>query len=372
MTTALILTISFLILAILFLIFRIGVLSNVMKGRYNQIVGKSNSINAILFIVVLISGLIAFYVSFQDARQYFLPQAASEHGVKTDGLFWLIMAFLTLAFLLTNSLLYIFPYVYRYKKERTALFYPDNHLIERLWTIIPALVMAAFVAYGWFVWSDIMKPRENTEVIEVMGKQFAWQVRYPGADNKLGKYHFKKIDAINEFGIDFEDEASFDDFIPSELVLPVGKEVTLQIRARDVIHSVFLPHFRVKMDAVPGMPTKFTFKPTITTEEMREITKNPKFNYEMACTEICGRGHYAMRFPVRVLSLEEYNKWKTEQKSWASQNNDYVQSKTKNTAFKSKYLKPIADSTAAVSVDSTTTIVSDSLTVSKDSVVTKK
>jgi cytochrome c oxidase subunit 2 len=168
-------------------------------------------------------------------------------------------------------------------------------------------------------------PAENEcEVIEVMGKQFAWQVRYPGKDNKLGRYKFKAIDATNEFGIDFTDSASFDDFVPRELHLPKGKKVLLRIRARDVIHSVFLPHFRVKMDAVPGMPTRFWFVPTKSTEEMRDITGNPKFNYELACTEICGRGHFAMRFLVVVDEPEDYEAWKASQNRWSEDNADYV------------------------------------------------
>ncbi len=310
-----------LILSILFLIFRIGVLSNVMKGRYQKIVGFSNTVNSFLFIVVFVVGTLAFYLSFMSARQHFLPDAASVHGVRTDLLFWVIMAVLTLAFLLTHAVLYFFPFMYRFKEGNKAYFYPDNHTLERIWTIIPAIIMAGFVVYGYKEWSAITGPApKGAEVIEVMGKQFAWQVRYPGADGQLGKYHYRKIDNVNEFGIDFNDSASYDDFVPMELHLPKGKDVLLNIRARDVLHSVFLPHFRVKMDAVPGMPTKFWFTPTISTAEMRVITNNPEFNYELACTEVCGRGHYAMRFLVIVDEPADYEKWKASQKTWASLN----------------------------------------------------
>src|SRR5690606_18298201 len=113
----------------------------------------------------------------------------------------------------------------------------------------------------------------------------------------------------NEFGLDFTDRSSFDDFIPRELYLPKGRPVEIKIRARDVLHSFYLPHFRVKMDAVPGMPTRFGFTPTKTTEEMREETGNPDFNYELACAEVCGRGHFSMRMIVVVLEPEEYDKW---------------------------------------------------------------
>ncbi|MFQ3575179.1 MAG: cytochrome c oxidase subunit II, partial [Cytophagales bacterium] len=97
-----------------------------------------------------------------------------------------------------------------------------------------------------------------------------------------------------------------------------------KIRARDVLHSVYLPHFRQKMDAVPGMPTSFWFVPKYTTAEMKDITGNPDFKYEVACTEICGRGHFAMRFLLVVDEHEDYKKWLAEQESWLVQNPDLI------------------------------------------------
>ncbi|MFM7488279.1 MAG: cytochrome c oxidase subunit II, partial [Cytophagales bacterium] len=98
-----------------------------------------------------------------------------------------------------------------------------------------------------------------------------------------------------------------------------------KIRAKDVLHSVFLPHFRLKMDAVPGMHTTFKFVPTKSTADMREETGNPNFNYEMACTEICGRGHFSMKFPVFVHdTVEDYEKWMASQEAWLKQNPDYL------------------------------------------------
>lgn len=363
MTTFYILAAAVLVVAILVVIFRLQVLSAVLQGRYVKRVGKGNTVNAALFAVVFVVGVVAFYFSYVDASKHFLPEAASLHGVRTDHLFWFIMAILVFAFLVTNALLYIFPVMYRYKEDRKAYYYPDNHKLEMIWTIVPAVVMAGLVFYGYQEWTAITAPApKGAEVIEVMGKQFAWQVRYPGADNKLGKYDYRLIDAVNEFGMNFEDTASYDDFIPRELHMPKGQTVLLKIRARDVLHSVFLPHFRVKMDAVPGMPTQFWFVPTKTTAEMRVMTGNPNFNYELACTEICGRGHYAMRFIVVVDEPADYIKWKTSQATFASLNADYVAEK----APKMKGLLPakeivVSDSTATavVSDSSTTPVVID-------------
>jgi cytochrome c oxidase subunit 2 len=134
------------------------------------------------------------------------------------------------------------------------------------------------------------------------------------------------IDASNEFGLDLSDKNTFDDFKSLELHLPKGKEIQLKIRAKDVLHSVFLPHFRLKMDAVPGMHTTFKFVATKSTADMREETGNPNFNYEMACTEICGRGHFSMKFPVFVHdTVEDYEKWMASQEAWLKQNPEYLQ-----------------------------------------------
>ena len=117
---------------------------------------------------------------------------------------------------------------------------------------------------------------------------------------------------------------SFDDFKSLELHLPANKEILLKIRAKDVLHSVFLPHFRVKMDAVPGMPTQFKFTVTKTTQQMRDELGNPNFNYELACAEICGRGHFSMKMSVVVEDEESYEKWKASQEAWLKQNPDYL------------------------------------------------
>ncbi|MFL5730378.1 MAG: cytochrome c oxidase subunit II, partial [Cytophagaceae bacterium] len=290
-----------LILVILLLIFRIHSLVSIMRGSYLKTAGMSNKVNAFLLLAVFILGLIGFVWITIHSSQYHLPEAASEHGRKTDMMFWITMAILCFAFIVTNIFLFVFSYKYQYEEGRKAYFYPENHKLEVIWTVIPAIVMAILVFYGWKEWSEITRQAPgDSEVIEVMGKQFAWQVRYPGADKKLGTYNYKQIDAFNEFGIDVSDSACYDDFVPKELHMPKGKNVLLRIRARDVLHSVYMPHFRVKMDAVPGMPTKFHFKPLKSTREMRDELGNPEFNYELACAEICGTGHYAMRFIIVV------------------------------------------------------------------------
>lgn len=325
--TGLILGVSaVLILIILLLIFRVQSLISVLKGTYSKKVSLSNKVNAILFPIFFTIGMVLLFWYSDKASEFYLPESASLHGVHTDSLFWITTYIVTAAFIITHILLFAFAYKYQYKEGNKASFFPDNHKLELIWTIIPAIVLTILVVLGLKNWTNITSPelKKDRVEIEVMGKQFAWQVRYPGKDGVIGKYNFKLIDNTNEFGMDLSDKNNFDDFTPREIHIPKGRQIFLKIRARDVLHSVFLPHFRVKMDAVPGMPTSFAFTPKYTTAEMAAITGKPDFKYELACTEICGRGHYAMRFIVVVEEEDAYNKWFSEQKGWLETNPDYV------------------------------------------------
>jgi cytochrome c oxidase subunit 2 len=166
--------------------------------------------------------------------------------------------------------------------------------------------------YGIKTWNETMgapvltgDQKELVE-IELNGQQFTWNIRYPGTDNKLGDIDHHLIGPDNQLGVDFSQAVSHDDFMAQELWLPKGQHVNLRIRSRDVLHSAYLPHFRVKMDAVPGMPTRFHFVPTKTTKEMQEILGDTTFNYELACAEVCGKGHFSM---ARKVVVVEYDKW---------------------------------------------------------------
>ncbi len=312
---------ALLLLSVVWMVYRIQTLVSVVKGSDKKIATGSNKVNAFLFLVFLVgSGILMFWYSIKEFDNYQMP-VASEHGVITDELFWITMAVTGVVFLITHVLLFIFPYKYQYKEGRKAAFYPENHKLELIWTVVPGVVMAGLVISGWMAWSDITAPApEKAHVVEIMGYQFAWDVRYPGKDNVLGDYDYRLINASNSHGIDFTDKNSIDDFPSPKVVIPKGEPVLFKIRARDVLHSVFAPHMRLKMDAVPGMPTRFWFVPTKTTAEMRAELNDPEFEYEIACTEICGRGHFSMKKVIEVVEPAEYRKWLAEQKSFLQQN----------------------------------------------------
>lgn len=315
-----------LLLIIAFTVFRVLRLVSVARGsdkKYESSTG--NKINGILFMVflVLMGGLMTWY-SIAEFDKYTVP-VGSLHAVAVDNIFWITMACTGFIFILTHILLFYFSYRYRYDTNKKALFYPDNTKLEVVWTIVPAIVLAVLVFSGWKVWTDItQKAPDDAEVIEVTGYQFAWLFRYPGQDNQLGDYDYRLIDASNSWGMDFTDRSAFDDFTAMDIHVPKGKPVLFEIRARDVLHSVFIPEFRLKQDAVPGMPTRFWFVPTKSTAEMRAELDDPDFDYYIYCTEVCGRGHFSMRNRLIVDEPEDYLAWKAEQKPWLQQNPDYL------------------------------------------------
>ncbi|RYU78020.1 cytochrome c oxidase subunit II [Hymenobacter persicinus] len=314
-----------LLLVVFGLLFRIQILTSIFSGSSTREIGTSNRVNAILMLVFLVLGGAWFAYSFADNFGKMNPPIASVHGHEMERLFWITMIIIGIVFVLTQVLLFFYSYKYQHQEGRRAFFFSHNNKIEIIWTIIPAIVMAGLVFAGWKEWTKITGPApKDSVVLEVMGKQFNWLVRYPGRDLKLGVVNYRLIDATNEFGFDLNDKSGLDDFVAGEIHVPKGHPVLLKIRSRDVLHAVYMPHFRVQMYAVPGMPTKFWFTPTVTTDEMRAKLGNPKFNYELACNQICGRGHFAMKLNIVVDEPDDYVAWVAAQKSFSEQNPDVL------------------------------------------------
>lgn len=251
----------------------------------------------------------------------FLPTPASEQGQWIHDTLMITLIVTGIVFLITNFILFFFAWKYRYKRDRKAYYYPDNNKLELMWTVVPALALTVLVGMGIDKWFKIFADAPSEAiVIEATAKQFGWYLRYAGPDNELGVRDFTLASATNELGVNWNDPASHDDYLSDELVLPVNTPVLVKIAALDVIHNFYLPEFRIMMDAVPGLPTKFWFRPTITTEKMREIKNDPEFEYVLACNQLCGTGHWNMKRTVRVVTPEEYKQWASEQKSFYEQN----------------------------------------------------
>lgn len=281
-----------------------------------------NKLMASMFIVALVVGLYGVYWEYAHHGAQILPEAASVHGIEYDMMFKVTMIITTFVFIVTHIMLFVFSYQYQHKDNHKAYYYPHNNTLEFAWTIVPAVVLTVLVVMGFLLWRKIFhNPAKNPIVVEVTAEQFLWTIRYPGKDGKIGEKNYKLISPNNVIGINFQDQTALDDTNPDEMVLPVNKPVRLVLGAKDVIHSFYAPHFRVQMNCVPGMPTYFEFTPNKTTEEMRKIMNNPKFDFLFYCSKICGGGHYNMQKKIRIVSEAEYQKWLTEQPLFLSDEN---------------------------------------------------
>ncbi len=232
----------------------------------------------LLFLAVLVLGV----WTFTDAGNHgwWLPPIASSYGKQVDDLFDLILYMVAFFFVLTEGILVYCVFVYGKKRHDKATFTHGNHKLEMVWTIIPVILLLVIAFSQMKTWAEIKfegNMPNQAPIAEVYASQFDWRFRYPGPDGKLGT-----ADDVEN---------------PFEFVVPVNEKVRFTLRSRDVIHSFFVPYFRLKQDAVPGMAIPVWFQAT------KEGT------YDLVCAELCGWGHYKMAGRVRVVSRAAYDDW---------------------------------------------------------------
>ena len=212
---------------------------------------------------------------------WWLPENVSTFGRDIDWLFHLIYAITAITGILVFVALIAFLVMYRDRPGRRARYTHGNTTLEIVWTIVPALILVVLTFLSVPAWSKIKMSQPPTDlVILVNAKQFNWQVFYPGSDGKFGT----------------ADDKQFLD----EMHVPVNKPVKVILKSQDVIHSFFVPSFRIKQDAVPGREISAWF----------DATKPGK--YEWPCAELCGFGHSGMKGWVYVHTPADYEKWAAE------------------------------------------------------------
>jgi cytochrome c oxidase subunit II len=212
---------------------------------------------------------------------WWLPENVSTFGGEIDWLFHLIYAITAITGILVFVALIAFLVMYRDRPGRRARYTHGNTTLEIVWTVVPALILVVLTFLSVPAWSKIKMSQPPTDfVVLVDAKQFNWQVYYPGPDGKFGT----------------EDDKKFLD----EMHVPVNKPIKVILKSQDVIHSFFVPSFRIKQDAVPGREILAWF----------DATKAGK--YEWPCAELCGFGHSGMKGWVYVHTAEDYAKWAAE------------------------------------------------------------
>ena len=315
MINILIALVVLLIIATLVQITRVSeLLAEIKSQDVNKVTDDDNKTQGVLFLVIGF-GFLAFVVwQMVTWNHFLLPPASSLHGAEIDSLMKVSMGLILVAFFLLTPMLFFFAYKYRGNKKNTAFFFSHNNKLEIVWTVVPTIILTGLIVYGLRTWDRAMNADvTDATVIEVYSKQFQWTARVSGDDNKLGKANYTLVTGKNTLGVDMEDENAADDKLVREVHLVVDKPVLLKFRSQDVIHSAFLPHFRVQMNCVPGLSTKFAFTPTQTTAEMKE-QEGDDFEYVLLCNKICGAAHYNMQMNFIVETQDEYNAWIASQK----------------------------------------------------------
>jgi cytochrome c oxidase subunit 2 len=211
-----------------------------------------------------------------------LPEMVSTYGGEIDSMMYLIYYIVGAWFLLTYGAIALFLILYRRRKGRRATYIEGNSLREAAWILVPCLVVLALDLWidfrGGEVWAKVKRQMPPSDLrVQVTAKQFNWEMLYPGPDGQFGT------------GDDLQ--------LENELHVPVNKVVRVVLKSKDVIHSFFLPHLRLKQDAVPGRAIEAWF----------EATKPGR--YEIPCAELCGFGHSGMNGWLIVHPADEYEKW---------------------------------------------------------------
>jgi cytochrome c oxidase subunit 2 len=215
-----------------------------------------------------------------------LPENVSTYGADVDALIALIWYTTVVWFVLTFGAIGLFLVLYRRRAGRPAAYVQGERLRQALWVLVPVAVVLVIDLWldfrGAPVWAKVKLERPPAALsIQVTGKQFNWEVVYPGPDGKFGT----------------PDDKLFLD----ELHVPVNRPVRVVLKSRDVIHSFFLPNFRLKQDMVPGREIEGWF----------QATRPGQF--ELPCAELCGFGHSGMKGYLYVHPEAEYDRWVKEQ-----------------------------------------------------------
>ncbi len=223
--------------------------------------------------------------------QKWFPENVSTFGNDVDGIFWLVFYITTVWFVITEGLIVYFIFRYRRRPGQKAVYVLGNTWSQLAWVLTPLAIVVVLDLIidlrGADVWARVKLQRPPTDfVVHAVGSQFNWQFIYPGADDKFGT----------------EDDLTTD----NELHIPVAKPIHVILKSKDVIHSFFLPHFRLKQDALPGREIPLWFEATTIGQ------------YEIPCAELCGFGHSGMKGLLIVHSADEFRKWLAEKQSATS------------------------------------------------------
>jgi cytochrome c oxidase subunit 2 len=264
----------------------------------------STAIAFVLALFLVAFTLVTVYLFAVKPSWGRFPAPITDFGHQIDSQFHLTLVITGVVFVLAQFGLAMVIFRHRDHGQKVS-FFEGNATLELVWTLATVIMFVGLGFYGEHAWAEahFQGAAPGALQVEVTGQQFAWNFRYAGPDGKFGQEKPELVNASggNPVGLDPRDPTTKDDIVSPVMYVPVGREVELIIRTQDVTHSFFVRELRLKQDAVPGMSIHMHFNATVPGQ------------YEIACAELCGLGHYRMRSFLNVVPQAEYDMWVQEQ-----------------------------------------------------------
>ncbi len=247
---------------------------------------------------VLGAGVFTAQAEVRTNNLWWAPDAVTEGGHKVDELLTFIFNLTGITFLILQVAYGYFLVKYRRRPGVRAVYSHGDNRLEAIWTLIPAAVFLGLAAYSNHLWKMLRSAAPADAIrVDIVAHQYGWYIRNPGLDHQLGAFDQKLLSTENTFGTLAGDAAGADDYSSGELTIPVGQAVNVILRSQDVIHAFYVPEFRMYQDAVPGRQIDWVW-----------FKCDRQGQYELACSQLCGSGHYNMKARINVVSPESYAK----------------------------------------------------------------
>ena len=236
----------------------------------------------------------------------YMPIQASAHAAEIDHM-TILVHWLMLVLFVGWGIFFLFVLIrFRSGANPRASYTGAKGKISKGFEVAVAVIEGVLLVFyaipAWATRVTQLPSASEAVVVRVVGEQFAWNIHYPGPDGKFGRTDIARVSADNPIGLDRSDPDAKDDVTTiNQLYLPENRPALVHLSSKDVIHSFGLYEMRIKQDAIPGMTIPVWFVPTRVGE------------YEIACSQLCGLGHFRMRGFLTIQRDADFRKWQDDQ-----------------------------------------------------------